>query len=83
MPLLRMAMYAKGIQVYRAPAADGRETRVPAVRHVALGGRCFVLSCNQVTRRGDLPGDVPDALAPAPDGVLGTGGSCIVEVTSL
>ena len=79
MPLLRMAMYAKGIQIYCAPTADGRETWVPTMRHVALEGRCFVLSCNQVTRRGDFPDDIPNALASAPDDVLSTGGSCIIS----
>jgi nitrilase len=79
MPLLRMAMYAKGIQIYCAPTADGRETWVPTMRHVALEGRCFVFSCNQVTRRGDFPDDIPNVLAPAPDDVLSTGGSCIIS----
>ena len=54
MPLLRMAMYAKGIEIYCAPTADGRETWLSTMRHVALEGRCFVLSCNQFTRRGDF-----------------------------
>ncbi len=79
MPLLRMAMYAKGIEIYCAPTADGRETWLSTMRHVALEGRCFVLSCNQFTRRRDLPGDIPNALAQAPDEVLSTGGSCIIS----
>jgi nitrilase len=53
MPLLRMAMYAKGVQIWCAPTADGRETWLSTMRHVALEGRCFVLSCNQFTRRRD------------------------------
>ena len=79
MPLLRMAMYAKGIQIYCAPTADGRETWLSTMRHVALEGRCFVLSGNQFTRRSDFPDDIPNALAPAPDDVLSTGGSCIIS----
>jgi nitrilase len=79
MPLLRMAMYAKGIEIYCAPTADSRETWLSTMRHVALEGRCFVLSCNQFTRRGDLPDDIPNALAEAPDDVLSTGGSCIIS----
>jgi nitrilase len=46
---------------------------------VALEGRCFVLSCNQFTRRGDFPDDIPNALAEAPDDVVSTGGSCIIS----
>lgn len=79
MPLLRMAMYDKGIQLYCAPTADGRETWLSTMRHVALEGRCFVLSCNQFTRRSDFPEDIPNALAQAPDDVLSTGGSCIIS----
>jgi Carbon-nitrogen hydrolase len=47
MPLLRMAMYAKGVQLWCVPTADGRETWLSTVRHIALEGRCFVLSCNR------------------------------------
>ncbi len=79
MPLLRMAMYAKGIQIYCAPTADGRETWLSTMRHIALEGRCFVLSCNQFTRRSDFPADIPNALAQAPDDVVSTGGSCIIS----
>ena len=78
MPLLRMAMYAKGIQIYCAPTADGRETWLSTMRHVALEGRCFVLACNQFTRRSDLPADIPNTLTQAPDDVLSSGGSCII-----
>ena len=78
MPLLRMAMYAKGIQIYCAPTADGREVWLSTMRHVALEGRCFVLSCNQFARRADFPDDIPNALTEAPDDVVNTGGSCII-----
>jgi len=78
MPLLRMAMYAKGIQIWCAPTADGRETWLPTMQHVALEGRCFVLACNQFTRRRDFPSDIPNGLAEAPDDVVSAGGSCII-----
>ena len=38
MPLLRAAMYAKGIQIYCAPTVDDRESWVPTMRHIALEG---------------------------------------------
>ena len=77
MPLLRTAMYAKGIQLYCAPTADGRPTWIPTMQHVALEGRCFVLSCNQFARRGDYPGDYAVEESD-PATVLSRGGSCIV-----
>jgi nitrilase len=78
MPQLRLAMYGRGIQLYCAPTVDDRETWLPTMRHIALEGRCFVLSANQFARRSDYPADYP--IAPAdPDTVLIGGGSCIVD----
>ena len=50
MPLLRMHMYSRGIQIYCAPTADDRETWLSTLRHIALEGRCFVLGCILVRR---------------------------------
>ena len=78
MPMLRMAMYAKGVSLYCAPTADDRETWVSTMRHVALEGRCFVLSACQFARRSDYPADYPIEGDPKPDTILMRGGSCIV-----
>ena len=79
MPLLRTAMYAKGIQLYCAPTADDRDTWVPSMQHVALEGRCFVLSCNQFTTRGHFPADYRAIQGDDPRTVISRGGSCIVS----
>lgn len=68
MPLLRTAMYRKGIQFYCAPTVDDRETWPVSMRHIALEGRCFVLSACQFSR--------PDN---APDSESIRGGSVIVS----
>ena len=47
MPLLRTALYAKGIQFYCAPTVDDRDTWSISMRHIALEGRCFVISACQ------------------------------------
>ena len=78
MPLLRMAMYSKGVQIYCIPTADGRETWLSTVRHIALEGRCFVLSANQFTRLSDFPSWIENELSSKPDDVICLGGSCIV-----
>ena len=49
MPLLRAHMYRQGVQLYCAPTVDDRETWPVSMRHIALEGRCFVLSACQST----------------------------------
>jgi nitrilase len=78
MPMLRMHMYAQGIQLYCAPTADHRETWLPSIRHIALEGRCFVLSCCQYLTRADCPDDYDAIQGNDPTTVLMRGGSCIV-----
>jgi len=79
MPLLRAAMYAKGIQLYCAPTVDDRDSWIPSMRHIACEGRCFVLSACQILRRGDCPADYRGVLGDDPDQILIRGGSCIVS----
>jgi nitrilase len=78
MPLLRMAMYAKGIQLYCAPTADDRDTWISTMQHVALEGRCFVFSACQYLRRSDCPTEYAAIQGDAPSTVLMRGGSTIV-----
>ena len=78
MPLLRTAMFAKGIEIYCAPTSDGRETWLSTVRHIAQEGRCFVLSCNQFARRGDYPTIYHTEFGDDPDTIMSRGGSCII-----
>jgi nitrilase len=78
LPLMRAAMYAKGIELYCAPTADPRDSWIASMRHIAVEGRCFVLSCNQFNRRRDFPSDY-GALGNDPDAIVTRGGSCIVD----
>ncbi|MFO1294342.1 MAG: nitrilase-related carbon-nitrogen hydrolase [Rubrivivax sp.] len=79
MPMLRMAMYAKNVQLYCAPTADDRDTWLPSMQHIALEGRCFVLSSCQFLRRKDFPDSVRVGLGDSPEAVLMRGGSAIVS----
>jgi nitrilase len=79
MPMLRMAMYSKGIQLYCAPTADDRDTWLSTMQHVALEGRCFVLTACQHLRRGDCPADYDAIQGNEAATVIMRGGSAIVS----
>lgn len=78
MPLLRMTMYSKGIQLYCAPTADDRDTWLSSMQHVALEGRCFVLTACQHLRRGDCPKDYAAIHGDDPSTTIMRGGSAII-----
>lgn len=76
MPLLRTAMYAKGVEIWCAPTVDDRDIWRSTMRHIAHEGRCFVVCACQVQPS-------PAALGRARDGwpddkPLIRGGSMIV-----
>lgn len=48
MPLLRMALYGKGIDIWCAPTVDEREIWQCSMRHIAHEGRMFVVSACQI-----------------------------------
>ena len=77
MPLLRSAMYGKGVQLYCAPTVDDRDTWLPTMQTIAIEGRCFVISACQFMTTADFPEDHPayDATART----LIRGGSCVVD----
>jgi len=79
MPLMRMSMYSKGIQLYCAPTADDRETWISSMVHVALEGRCFVFSACQYLLRKNCPDYYKPIQGNAPNTVLMNGGSCIIS----
>ena len=80
MPLARMAMYAKGVDIYLAPTADARDTWQATMRHIACEGRCFVLGCNQFVTKSMVPEDLEgrEDLDGLPE-ILCRGGSVIVS----
>ena len=80
MPLARMAMYSKGVQIYLAPTADSRESWQATIRHIACEGRCYVLGCNQYFTRDMYPEDFEglEELKDQPE-VLSRGGSAIIS----
>jgi len=78
MPLARMAMYSKGVQIYLAPTADARTSWQTTLQHIAMEGRCFVLGCNQYVEKKDYPPEMQHLISEEPD-VMSSGGSVIIN----
>jgi nitrilase len=83
MPLLRASLYAQGVSIYLAPTADARESWMYTMRHIAMEGRCFVLTCNQYVDTTTLPPFVDQYvdvqnIDTTPE-ILSSGGSAIVD----
>ena len=81
MPMLRMHMYSQGVTLYCAPTADDRDSWLPSMRHIALEGRCYVLTSCQFLQREAYPEDFECSLGNDPQTVLLRGGSAIVDPT--
>ena len=80
MPLARMAIYDKGVELYLAPTADARDTWQATLRHIACEGRCFVLGCNQYMTKEMYPDDLKELkeLDEQPE-IMCRGGSAIIS----
>ena len=78
MPMIRMAMYGQGIQLYCTPTADDRDTWISTIKHIALEGRCFVFSSCQYLTKSDYPKGFENSLHLFKDPIM-RGGSCIVS----
>ena len=78
MPLARMSMYSKGVEIYIAPTADARKEWTATMVHIALEGRCFVLGCNQYFTKSMVPEKYQNLVVDEPE-VMSAGGSIIVS----
>jgi len=81
MPLLRTYYYSKGTQIYCAPTVDSRPEWQNTMAHIAIEGRCFVLSACQYAEEKDYPPDhaVLDENNRNPANVMIAGGSVIIS----
>jgi len=78
MPLARMSMYKKGVEIYIAPTADSRTEWTSTMIHIALEGRCFVLGCNQYFTKTMYPEKYRHMIKNEPEDLC-CGGSIIVS----
>jgi len=80
MPLARVAMYERGIDVLLAPTWDNSDEWVPTLRHIAKEGQIFVVGVTAFLRGSDVPRDLSDAadLYGGEDDFLSRGNTTIV-----
>ncbi len=80
MPLARVAMYERGVDVLLAPTWDNSDEWVPTLRHIAKEGQLFVVGVTAYLRGCDVPRDLPDAdeLYGGDDDLMSRGNTTIV-----
>ncbi len=78
MPLARLSMYQKGVQIYLAPTADARPQWISSLQHIALEGRCFVIGCNQYFTKSMYPESYQDRLTTDTEEIC-PGGSVVIS----
>ena len=80
LPLLRAAMYGKGLSFYLAPTMDFGPEWLESMRHIARESRCFVLTANTYCRIEDFPKDLNSYYELAQTGLETVpGSSCIID----
>ena len=79
MPQARMRLYDQEIEIYVAPTADHCDSWQHTIRHIAMEGRCFVLSCNQFVTLEDYPLDLPGEAVEKLSDILSRGGSSVID----
>jgi nitrilase len=78
MPLARMTMYKKGVEIYLAPTADNRESWLTALKHIAVEGRCYVLGANQYVCKDHYPLSLREEIKEKHE-IMSPGGSVIIS----
>lgn len=78
MPLARFSLYQGGMDIHLAPTADSRESWRSSMIHLALEGRCFVLSANQFVQKSDYPSRFQEELT-GENEIMCRGGSMLIS----
>jgi nitrilase len=77
MPMLRMALYGKGVELYCVSTVDDRDQWQATMRHIALEGRCFVLASCPYHQLKHSPDSHKTIQGEDPETVMVRGGSVI------
>lgn len=79
MPAIRMSQYGQHVEIYCAPTADDRLSWIPSMQHIAMEGRCYVLSAVQYITLGEYGENYRSRIGSKPEDVLLRGGSAIID----
>uniref|UniRef100_A0A0N4Z9Z0 CN hydrolase domain-containing protein n=1 Tax=Parastrongyloides trichosuri TaxID=131310 RepID=A0A0N4Z9Z0_PARTI len=77
MPLMRCAMYHKGVEIYLTPTVDDSETWINLIKTIAIEGRCYVLSVSQYLTTSNFPEN--HITRENKEKKLIRGGSCVIN----
>jgi len=77
MPMLRMTLYGKGVELYCVSTVDDRDQWQATMRHISLEGRCFVLAACPYHQLKHCPPGHKTIQGEDPETVLIRGGSVI------
>lgn len=80
MPLMRVALYEKGISLYLAPNTNDNPEWQDTIKHIAIEGHCYVVNADQYFTRDMYPKNLNarneiDAL----NETVCRGGSCVID----
>ncbi len=80
MPLVRVALYQKGVTLYISPNTNDNEEWQATIRHIAIEGHCYFINCDMYFTKDMYPDELhcPEEIARLNDTVC-RGGSCIVD----
>lgn len=80
MPLVRVALYQKGISLYISPNTNDNPEWQDTIRHIAIEGHCYFINCDMFFTRADYPktASAGEEIAKLPE-IACRGGSCVVD----
>ena len=80
MPLLRAALYQKGMTICLAPNTNDYDSWLATARHIAVEGRCFYVNADLCFTRDMYPGGLayPEEIDALPE-IVCRGGSCVID----
>jgi nitrilase len=80
MPLVRTALYQKGVALYISPNTNDNPEWQGTIRHIAIEGKCFFINADMVIRKRDYPADLKghDEIEKLPE-IPCCGGSCVID----